>query len=89
MLLSKDSINVAPTVSVVDEDLCVGCGLCETVCQFNAIQVEDTESGRAARVTAASCKGCGTCGASCPQQAITMKHFTDEQLMAQVGALVG
>jgi len=89
VLLSKDSITVAPTVSVVDEELCVGCGLCEIVCQFNAIQVVDTESGRAARVTAASCKGCGTCGASCPQHAITMKHFTDEQLMAQIGALVG
>jgi heterodisulfide reductase subunit A len=87
VLLSKDLITVAPTVSVVDEDLCVGCGLCETVCQFNAAQVEDTDSGRVARVTAASCKGCGTCGASCPQHAITMKHFTDEQLMAQVREL--
>ena len=89
VLLSKDAIVVAPTVSVVDEELCVGCGLCETVCQFNAIAVEDTESGRAARVTSASCKGCGTCGASCPQHAITMMHFTNEQLLAQVGALVG
>ena len=89
VLLSKDSIVVAPIVSVVDEELCVGCGLCETVCQFNAIQVEDTESGRTARVTAASCKGCGTCGASCPQHAITMRHFTNEQLLAQIGALVG
>jgi len=89
VLLSKDSIVVAPTVSVVDEELCVGCGLCETVCQFNAIEVVDTESGRTARVTAASCKGCGTCGASCPQHAITMRHFTDEQLLAQVEALVG
>jgi len=88
VLLSKDVITVAPTVSVVDEELCVGCGLCEMVCQFNAIQVEDTESGRTARVTSASCKGCGTCGASCPQRAITMRHFTDEQLTAQVSALV-
>ena len=87
VLLSQDTIVVPPTVSVVDEELCVGCGLCEAVCQFNAIQIEDTESGRSARVTSASCKGCGTCGASCPQHAITMKHFTDEQLLAQVGAL--
>jgi len=89
VLLSKDSIVVVPAVSVVDEVLCVGCGLCETVCQFNAIHTEDTESGRSARVVEALCKGCGTCGASCPQRAITMKHFTDEQLMAQIGALAG
>jgi heterodisulfide reductase subunit A len=35
-------------------------------------------------VIAASCKGCGACGAGCPQKAITMRHFTDEQLLAQV-----
>jgi heterodisulfide reductase subunit A len=89
VLLSQDAIVVAPTVSIVDEELCVGCGLCETVCQFNAVKVEDTESGRVARVTSASCKGCGTCGASCPQHAILMRHFTDEQLLAQVGASLG
>ncbi len=87
VLLSQESITVTPTVSVVNEELCVGCGLCETVCQFTAVQVEDTDSGRTAHVTAASCKGCGTCGASCPQRAISMKHFTDEQLMAQIDAL--
>jgi len=87
VLISKDSIVVAPIISVVDEERCAGCGLCETVCQFNAIQLTDTDTGRFARVTAASCKGCGTCGASCPQLAISMKHFTDEQLLAQVDAL--
>ena len=89
VLLSKDTITVAPTISVVDEELCAGCGLCEMVCPFSAAQLVDTESKRVGRVTAASCKGCGTCGASCPQHAISMKHFTDEQLMAQVDALVG
>jgi len=45
------------------------------------------EKGRKAKVIAASCKGCGACGAGCPQRAITMRHFTNEQLIAQVVAL--
>jgi len=32
----------------------------------------------------ALCKGCGTCAAECPTDAITMRHFTDAQIMAQI-----
>jgi heterodisulfide reductase subunit A len=56
-------------------------------CPFNAIRIEETERGRKAKVISASCKGCGACGAGCPQQAITMRHYTDEQLLAQVVTL--
>ena len=82
--MSVGHVKTEPSISVVDEDECSGCGLCEMTCPFNAIRVEETEKGRKAKVIAASCKGCGACGAGCPQQAITMRHFTDEQLLAQV-----
>jgi len=29
------------------------------------------------------CKGCGVCGASCPERAISMTHFTNQELSAQ------
>jgi heterodisulfide reductase subunit A len=35
----------------------------------------------------AVCKGCDTCGAACPSGAITMHHFTDEQILTQLEAL--
>jgi len=85
--MSVGRVKTEPSISVVDEDECSGCGLCEMTCPFNAIRVEETEKGRKAKVIAASCKGCGACGAGCPQQAITMRHFTDEQLLAQVVTL--
>jgi heterodisulfide reductase subunit A-like polyferredoxin len=35
----------------------------------------------------AGCQGCGCCVSECPGKAITLKHFTDEQLIAKTDAL--
>jgi len=87
ILLSRGRVEVEPIVSVVDEAKCIGCGLCETVCTYKAIVLRDTGAGRKAQTIAASCKGCGVCAAGCPDSAISMQHFTDEQLFAQIDAL--
>lgn len=72
--------------SSVDESLCTGCGTCVKLCPYGAI--EKDEKG-VARVTAVVCKGCGVCAASCPERAITMRHFTNEQIIAQALAALG
>ena len=71
----------------VDEDECSGCGVCEALCSFQAIELQDRDGKRVSHVNAALCKGCGTCGGACPSGAISMHHFTDEQILAQVEAL--
>jgi heterodisulfide reductase subunit A len=86
--LLNGRVQAEPIVSRVDEELCIGCELCASLCPFKAIQVEMTDSGRKAQVITASCKGCGVCGSACPQHAITMGHFTDAQIEAQIDALV-
>jgi heterodisulfide reductase subunit A2 len=88
ILLSRGVVDVEPFITVVDSSRCTGCGLCETVCPFSAIVLEDTGAGRKASRIPASCKGCGMCGAACPQQAVSMQHYTDQQLFAQVDALM-
>jgi heterodisulfide reductase subunit A len=71
----------------VNEDQCSGCGICEVLCPFQAIELQSRDEKRVSHINEAVCKGCGTCGAACPSGAISMHHFTDEQILAQVEAL--
>ncbi|MEW6335029.1 MAG: FAD-dependent oxidoreductase [Thermodesulfobacteriota bacterium] len=85
--IARGYVSILPTISCVDQNRCIGCGLCESLCPFNAIRVVETEKGKKSETIAASCKGCGVCSASCPQQSVTIRHFTDEELFAQIEAL--
>jgi len=69
----------------VDTEKCGGCTTCVLACPYNAIAF-DGETKRA-RVNELLCHGCGTCAAACPSSAITAKHFTDDQLIAEIRAL--
>lgn len=83
-LLSKGSIESEAITAEVDEDKCIGCGLCSELCPFGAPIIQEGKS----RIVRVLCKGCGICAASCPSMAISMRHFRDEQILAQVEALV-
>jgi heterodisulfide reductase subunit A len=89
-LLASGEIDVEPLKAVVDEDLCSGCRLCESVCPYLAIEMktEATEGAEkpGAGVIEAMCQGCGLCVSACPTKAIKMRHFTDGQVLAQVQA---
>ena len=78
--MAKKRVRTAAIMSQVDQTRCSGCGTCIEVCPYNALR--KNEKGLAETI-AAVCKGCGVCGATCPEKAITMHHFTDEQIQAQ------
>ncbi len=88
ILLNAGEINVEAITSVCDESLCEFCGICVTACPFNAITGGDRKTKTPAQIIEAACKGCGTCAAECNFGAISMKHFEDDQIMAQVDAIV-
>ena len=87
--LAKGKVAVAPIVSRVDKDLCIGCGICESLCPFKAIHLVKINKRRKAETITASCKGCGICAAHCPALAISMGGFTDNGIMAQIHAFAG
>jgi heterodisulfide reductase subunit A len=87
-VLSKPSLEVEGSIANVDEDLCSGCKICTGVCAYNAIEMKEKNGKNVAKVLEALCKGCGVCGSSCPTKAIAMGHFTNEQILAQVKALL-
>lgn len=70
----------------VDEDLCSSCGTCIRLCPYSAIQKDE---GGIARVNDVLCKGCGVCAATCPEKAISMRHFSDAQVLAEATASLG
>ena len=84
-LLDKGEVTISPQVAVVDEKLCSACKTCISLCPYTAISF--IEEDNVARVNEALCKGCGTCVAACPAGAITARHFTDRQILAQIEGL--
>jgi len=85
-ILMKEAIETEPIVSIVDQDNCNGCGICERVCPYDAIHLVEVNGVIKAQNRSASCKGCGLCAASCPSKAVDMCHFSQHQ--AQVLAVV-
>ena len=86
-VLSQPTWKIEPIIADIDPSKCknitVKCGICLSKCPYGAIKASE---GKTARVTAAMCHGCGTCVAECPSDAITQRHFTDDQIQAQIKA---
>lgn len=89
ILMANKKMRTEAITAVVNPDLCRGCGRCEEVCEFKAIELmEVAPKVLNARVNEISCKGCGTCSVTCPTGAITMRHFNERQINAMVEAAI-
>jgi heterodisulfide reductase subunit A len=84
IILNQPTIKLEPVVAWVDQELCNACGRCVRVCPYHAIAGGDAKQKIKATVIEAMCQGCGTCAPECTRDAITIRHFTDQQLLAQV-----
>jgi heterodisulfide reductase subunit A len=86
-MISKGSVEMEAATASIIEELCSGCKTCNLLCPYSAISF-DAEK-KVSRINEALCKGCGVCVAACPSGAIIGKHFTTEQIIAEIeGVLV-
>jgi heterodisulfide reductase subunit A len=90
--LSAKEITTSGIVAEVDPINCIGCGKCQSVCPYNAIDIlESTKEFedvslvvKKSFINSALCKGCGTCAATCPNGAISIKQYDFDQISAMI-----
>jgi len=85
-LISREKIEIEPTVAVVNERLCTGCKTCVELCAYSAVSF--IEEKKSAFVNDVLCKGCGTCAAACPVAAIRVQHFTPDQIFSEIEGIL-
>jgi heterodisulfide reductase subunit A len=81
--MKKGYIEAEGIVADIDLPDCNQCGLCSKRCPYNAIEVDEDKNPE---VLKALCKGCGLCAADCPKECISIVHYSDDQVFAQVEA---
>jgi len=86
-LISKGKVEIEAATAVVDEKICSGCQVCKLICPYGAISFDEEKV--VCRVNAALCKGCGVCVGGCTSDAISLSHFTNEQILAQMEGALG
>ena len=87
-LLAAGQVRIEAITATLDPDRCQLCTICARVCPFHAIEQADKKKGLLPQFVEAACAGCGTCAAECPFDAIDMRHFADQQVLAQIDGIL-
>ena len=93
-LLSQEKLQREPTVAQVNETYCIACYECQRVCPYLAVERKEIRDRQGnllrmvAQVNPAMCEGCGACVVACRPQAMDLAGFNNEQVFAQIEALI-
>lgn len=82
-LLSRKQLESKGVVAVVDKKKCAACLTCVRLCPYGAPKVKNSR----VEIEAVLCHGCGTCAGECPNKAITLQSYSDEQYQASLCGL--
>ena len=86
-LVTRGEVSIAPTVSWINPDICVGCKICIGLCAYSAIEFD--ERRKVSVINEAMCKGCGSCAGHCPSGAAQIRHFTEREVFTELSGLLG
>ncbi len=85
-LINKGVVETEATIAEINEEQCSGCRVCNLLCPYGAITYD--EEKKVSKINDAICKGCGACVAACPSAAIKHKHYTTQEIMAQIEGIL-
>jgi len=85
-LFAQREIVAEPTIAVVDERRCVGCGMCVPACPYEARALHPWK--KLATVNVALCQGCGACAVVCRNKATVVRNMTTGQVLAMMDAVL-
>ncbi|MDA8158890.1 MAG: CoB--CoM heterodisulfide reductase iron-sulfur subunit A family protein [Deltaproteobacteria bacterium] len=85
-LVQGKKLSIDPITAVVDSEKCSGCKVCISVCPYKAISFN--EEKEISIINELLCQGCGTCAAACPSAVIKANGFTNEEIFAEIHAIL-
>ena len=85
-IVVKDKLELEATTVMVNPASCCACQNCVRVCPYGAPFFNEPKG--VSEINEALCKGCGLCASVCPSSAIIARHFTNEQVLAEMEGLM-
>ncbi len=83
-LTKNPTIFLEPIIARINFDVCVWCGKCAEVCEYDAIHPLEMSGKTVASVNEAVCKGCGMCAPVCPSDAIDMAQYSNNEIEGMI-----
>ena len=87
-LLMKGYVELEPLIATFTTDKAPWNQECADACPYSAIEKREIRDQELAEINKALCKGCGGCVPLCPEHAIEVRGYTDEQIKAMIDAMV-
>ncbi|HQN67271.1 MAG TPA: CoB--CoM heterodisulfide reductase iron-sulfur subunit A family protein [Smithellaceae bacterium] len=85
-IVVKDKMELEATTVMVNPASCCACQNCVRVCPYGAPFFNEQKG--VSEINEALCKGCGLCASVCPTGAIIARHFTNDQVLAEMEGLM-
>ncbi len=84
-ILSQPNLTLSAITAKVDQSKCAACLICVRTCPYGVPRIN--EEG-VSEIDPALCHGCGVCAAECPAKAIQLNWYEDDQILAEIDALL-
>jgi heterodisulfide reductase subunit A len=85
-VISRETYTTEAIVSSVDEETCAACGICVSICSYDAAELITVRGRTFSRINRALCKGCGACAMACPSGAAQQLGFKPRQITDMINA---